>query len=68
MPIAYSCSPDVSILDLSRLIAFAEPGQKVKGMIIARSISEDLRLATSRVSDVELYEYELAISLNKIET
>lgn len=44
----------------------AEPGQKVKGMIIARSISEDLRLATSRVSDVELYEYELSISLNKI--
>ena len=45
----------------------AEPGQKVKGMIIARSISEDLRLATSRISDVELYEYELSISLNKIE-
>lgn len=46
----------------------AEPGQKVKGMIIARNISDDLRLATSRVTDVELYEYELSISLNKIET
>lgn len=45
----------------------AEPGQKVKGMIIARSISDDLRLATSRISDVELYEYQLSISLNKIE-
>jgi len=45
----------------------AEQGQKVKGMIIARTISEDLRLATSRISDVELYEYELSISLNKIE-
>lgn len=45
----------------------AEPGQKVKGMIIARSISEDLRLATSRISDVELYEYTLSISLNRIE-
>jgi hypothetical protein len=45
----------------------AEPGQKVKGMIIARSISDDLRLATSRISDVELYEYELSLSLNKIE-
>lgn len=45
----------------------AEPGQKVKGMIIARSISNDLRLATSRISDVELYEYELSISLNRIE-
>ena len=45
----------------------AEPGQKVKGMIIARSISNDLRLATSRIDDVELYEYELSISLNRIE-
>jgi len=45
----------------------AEPGQNVKGMIIARSISNDLRLATSRIDDVELYEYELSISLNRIE-
>lgn len=44
----------------------AEPGQKVKGMIIARTISEDLRLATSQVSGVELYEYALSISLNKV--
>lgn len=46
----------------------AEPGQNVKGMIIARNISEDLRLATSRVKDVELFEYELSIALNRIET
>lgn len=45
----------------------AEPGQKVKGMIIARSISDDLRLATSRISEIELYEYELSIKLNRIE-
>ena len=45
----------------------AEPDQRVKGMIIARSISDDLRLATSRVKDVELFEYELSISLKKIE-
>ena len=44
----------------------AEPDQKVKGMIIARNISDDLRLATSIIQDVELYEYELSISLNKI--
>ncbi len=44
----------------------AEPGQEVKGMIIARSISDDLRLATSQVSGVELYEYELSILLNRI--
>ena len=45
----------------------AEPGQKVKGMIIARAISDDLRLASSRIQDVELFEYELSISLRKIE-
>ena len=46
----------------------AESGQKVTGMIIARKISDDLRLAASRVKDVELFEYELSISLNRIET
>jgi hypothetical protein len=45
----------------------AEPGQKVKGMIIARNISDDLRLATSQLKDVELYEYQLSISLSRIE-
>ena len=45
----------------------AEPEQKVKGMIIARSISEDLRLAASLVKNVELFEYELSISLKRIE-
>jgi endonuclease len=40
----------------------AEVGQGVRGMIIAREISEDLRLACSSISDVELFEYELAES------
>jgi endonuclease len=44
----------------------AEKGQKVKGMIIARSISDDLSLATSLVENVELFEYELSISLKQI--
>jgi hypothetical protein len=44
----------------------AESGQKVKGMIIARTISDDLRTATSQVNDVELFEYQLSISLKKI--
>ena len=44
----------------------ADPDETVKGMIIARSISQDLRLATSRIKDVELYEYELSISLKQI--
>ncbi|MBW1927364.1 MAG: DUF91 domain-containing protein, partial [Deltaproteobacteria bacterium] len=46
----------------------AEPSQRVKGMIIARTISEDLRLATSRVKDVELFEYQLSLTLNRIDT
>lgn len=45
----------------------AEPEQKVKGMIIARTISDDLRLAKSKTQDVELFEYELSISLKRIE-
>ena len=45
----------------------AEPNQRVKGMIIARTVSEDLRLAVSIVNDVELFEYQLSISLNQID-
>jgi hypothetical protein len=45
----------------------ADPEQTVKGMIIARSISEDLRLAASRIKDVELFEYELSVSLKLIQ-
>ena len=45
----------------------AEPDQKVKGMIVARTVSEDLRLAVSIVNDVELFEYQLSISLKQID-
>ena len=44
----------------------AESDQKVKGMIIARTISDDLLTATSQINDVELFEYQLSISLKKI--
>lgn len=44
----------------------AEPTQKVRGIIIAREISHDLRLAVLKIPDVELYEYELSISLRKV--
>lgn len=44
----------------------AESGQLVKGMIVAREISEDLLLATSKVPDVELFEYELLVNLKKV--
>ena len=46
----------------------AELGQSVRGMIIAREISEDLRLACSSIPDVDLYEYELAVTLRPVTT
>lgn len=44
----------------------SEPGQKVRGIIIAREISDDLHLATSKIPDVELFEYDLSVSLHKV--
>lgn len=45
----------------------ADSGQQVRGIIVAREISEDLGLATSRVADVELFEYELSVNLKKVQ-
>lgn len=42
-------------------------GQKVRGIIICKEISEDLILACSETRNVELFEYELSVQLNKIE-
>lgn len=44
----------------------AEPSQKVRGLIVAREISQDLLLAASRLTDVELFEYRLSVSLHKV--
>lgn len=44
----------------------AESGQGVRGIIAARSISEDLQLACSYLPNVALYEYELAVTLRKV--
>lgn len=44
----------------------AEEAQKVRGMIIAREISDDLQLACSEIDNVELYEYNLSVTLRKI--
>lgn len=44
----------------------AETGQSVRGIIVARQISEDLLLACSMVPNVELFEYELSLSLRKV--
>lgn len=45
----------------------AEPGQGVRGVIIAREISEDLQLACSMIPGIDLMEYELSVSVRKIE-
>ena len=46
----------------------AEPGQEVRGIIAAREISDDLKLACSELSGVSLYEYELSVRLRKVNT
>lgn len=43
----------------------AEEGQRIRGIIVAREISDDLKLATSRVTDIDLYEYELTLAFNR---
>jgi len=44
----------------------ADSDQSVRGIIIAKGITDDLLLATSRVKDIDLFEYELSVSLKKI--
>jgi hypothetical protein len=40
--------------------------QKVRGIIIARSIGEDLKLAASEIKNIDLFEYELNVKLRSI--
>lgn len=44
----------------------AEPNQDVRGIMLAREISDDLKLACSGIPNVELYEYELSMQLRQI--
>ncbi len=44
----------------------AEPGQRVRGIIVCRSMSEDLILACAGIRDVELFEYRLQVSVSKV--
>lgn len=44
----------------------AEEGQSVRGIIIGREISEDLRLACAYLPSVALFEYELSVSLKRV--
>lgn len=44
----------------------ADENQKVRGVIIARDISEDLLLACSELPDIQLFEYQLSVNLNRV--
>lgn len=44
----------------------AEPNQPVRGIIVAREISEDLLLACSLLQGVQLFEYEMSVALKPI--
>jgi hypothetical protein len=44
----------------------AESDQPVRGIIVARQISEDLKLACSRLADVSLFEYDLQVQVKKV--
>ena len=46
----------------------AEPGQAVRGIIIAKQISEDLRLACSEVVSIGLFEYTLSVAVKRVAT
>jgi hypothetical protein len=43
----------------------ADEGQKVRGMIVCKEITEDLSLACWGLKDIELFEYELSLKLTK---
>jgi hypothetical protein len=44
----------------------ADTTQQVRGIIVAREISEDLLLACSSLPNVVLFEYELSVSLRRV--
>lgn len=44
----------------------AEPGQRVRGVVVAKHISDDLLLACSEVPSVSLFEYELSVSVKPV--
>lgn len=44
----------------------ADDGQGVRGIIVAREITDDLLLACSLAANVELYEYQLSFTLKRV--
>jgi hypothetical protein len=43
----------------------AAPGQSVRGIIVAKEISDDIRLACRRIAGVQLFEYALSVSVKR---
>ncbi len=43
-----------------------ESSKPARGIIVANEITEDLKLAAGRVSDVRLIEYQISFKLNAI--
>lgn len=43
-----------------------ETSQPARGIIVANEISDDLKLASSRVPDIRLIEYEISFKLRPI--
>lgn len=41
-------------------------GKPVRGIIVCRTMSEDLRLACSSIPNVELFEYQLSVTVTKV--
>ena len=61
---------DRAIGQLLRYIGWVEKNmvtekQKVRGIIVCNEISEDLKLACSKINNIELFEYELSIKFKK---
>jgi RecB family endonuclease NucS len=44
----------------------AEANQSVRGVIVAKEVSNDLRLACRRVQGVRLFEYKLSVALTAV--
>lgn len=44
----------------------ADPGQQVRGIIVAREITEDLVLACLGLPDIRLFQYEMSVVLKEI--
>ena len=63
-------SPDYAIGQLSRYMGWVKQtigkGQKVRGVIVAKTISENLRYAVAVIPDVSLFEYDVSFHLKAV--